>query len=163
MRVRSGSLPNGGVKLGAAVPVQRFKQVLGAVLLTADSDEIDAAVRDVRFDILKVFGIVLGVTILLSLYLAGTIARPVRRLAAAADTVRRGNGEAGTIPDFTRRRDEICDLSEALHDMTESLWQRIEANESFAADVAHEEKPTDVLRSAVETVSRGEIRINNPL
>ena len=149
------SLPNGGVKLGAAVPVQRFKQVLGAVLLTADSDEIDAAVRDVRFDILKVFGIVLGVTILLSLYLAGTIARPVRRLAAAADTVRRGHGEAGTIPDFTRRRDEIGDLSEALHDMTESLWQRIEANESFAADVAHEIKnPLTSLRSAVETVSR---------
>ena len=73
-----------------------------------------------QFNILKVFGIVLGVTILLSLYLAGTITRPVRRLAAAADTVRRGHGEAGTIPDFTHRRDEIGDLSEALRDMTES-------------------------------------------
>ncbi|NBP73500.1 MAG: HAMP domain-containing protein, partial [Alphaproteobacteria bacterium] len=149
------SLPDGGIKLGAAVPVQRFKQVLGAVLLTADSDEIDAAVRDVRFDILKVFGIVLGVTVLLSLYLAGAIARPVRRLAAAADSVRRGHGEADAIPDFTRRRDEIGDLSEALRDMTNALWQRIEANESFAADVAHEIKnPLTSLRSAVETVSR---------
>jgi len=149
------SLPDGGIKLGAAVPVQRFKQVLGAVLLTADSDEIDAAVRDVRFDILRVFGIVLGVTVLLSLYLAGAIARPVRRLAAAADSVRRGHGEADAIPDFTRRRDEIGDLSEALRDMTNALWQRIEANESFAADVAHEIKnPLTSLRSAVETVSR---------
>lgn len=149
------SLPNGGIKLGAAVPVQRFKQVLGAVLLTSDSEEIDAAVRDVRFDILKVFGIVLGVTVLLSFYLAGVIARPVRRLAAAADSVRRGHGEADAIPDFKRRRDEIGDLSEALRDMTESLWQRIEANESFAADVAHEIKnPLTSLRSAVETVSR---------
>tara|TARA_B100000700_G_scaffold293012_1_gene353595 strand:- start:14975 stop:16072 length:1098 start_codon:yes stop_codon:yes gene_type:complete len=149
------SVQNGGVKLGAAVPVQRFKRVLGAVLLTANSEEIDAAVRDFRLDILKVFGIVLGVTVLLSLYLAGAIARPVRRLAAAADTVRRGHGEADTIPDFTRRRDEIGDLSEALRDMTEALWQRIEANESFAADVAHEIKnPLTSLRSAVETVSR---------
>ena len=69
--------------------------------------------------------------------------------------MRRGHGEADAIPDFKRRRDEIGDLSEALRDMTESLWQRIEANESFAADVAHEIKnPLTSLRSAVETVSR---------
>ena len=157
------SLPDGGFKLGAAMPVQpglrRFGRVVGAVLLTADFEEINAKIRERRLDILMLFGIVLGVTILLSLYLAGAIARPVRRLAAAADRVRRGHGEADTIPDFTRRRDEIGDLSEALREMTDSLWQRIEANESFAADVAHEIKnPLSSLRSAVETVSR----INEP-
>jgi two-component system, OmpR family, sensor histidine kinase ChvG len=145
----------GGLLLGAAAPVQRFKQVLGAVLLTANSDDIDAAVRAVRFDILKVFAVVLALTVLLSLYLASAIARPVRRLAAAADRVRHGHGEADEIPDFTRRRDEIGDLSASLRDMTEALWQRIEANESFAADVAHEIKnPLTSLRSAVETVAR---------
>lgn len=149
------STEGGGMRLGAAAPVQRFKQVLGAVLLTANAEEIDAAVRAVRFDILKVFAVALAVTVLLSLYLAGAIARPVRRLAAAADTVRRGHGEADAIPDFTRRRDEIGDLSASLRDMTEALWQRIEANESFAADVAHEIKnPLTSLRSAVETVAR---------
>lgn len=149
------STPGGGTRLGAAAPVQRFKQVLGAVLLTAGAEEIEAAVRAVRFDILKVFAVALAVTVLLSLYLAGAIARPVRRLAAAADSVRRGHGEADAIPDFTRRRDEIGDLSASLRDMTESLWQRIEANESFAADVAHEIKnPLTSLRSAVETVAR---------
>ena len=149
------SIPGGGMRLGAAAPVQRFKQVLGAVLLTVTAEEIDAAVRAVRFDILKVFAVVLALTVLLSLYLAGTIARPVRRLAAAADSVRRGHGEADAIPDFTRRRDEIGDLSASLRDMTEALWQRIEANESFAADVAHEIKnPLTSLRSAVETVAR---------
>lgn len=149
------SQDGGGMLLGATAPVQRFKQVLGAVLLTATSDDIDAAVRAVRFDILKVFAVVLALTVLLSLYLAGAIARPVRRLAAAADRVRHGHGEADEIPDFTRRRDEIGDLSESLRDMTESLWQRIEANESFAADVAHEIKnPLTSLRSAVETVAR---------
>lgn len=149
------STDGGGTRLGAAAPVQRFKQVLGAVLLTASAEEIDAAVRAVRFDILKVFAVALAVTVLLSLYLAGAIARPVRRLAAAADNVRRGHGEADTIPDFTRRRDEIGDLSASLRDMTEALSQRIEANESFAADVAHEIKnPLTSLRSAVETVAR---------
>jgi len=145
----------GGLLLGATAPVQRFKQVLGAVLLTASSDDIDAAVKAVRFDILKVFAIVLALTVLLSLYLASAIARPVRRLAAAADRVRHGHGEADEIPDFTHRRDEIGDLSASLRDMTEALWQRIEANESFAADVAHEIKnPLTSLRSAVETVAR---------
>ncbi|MFT5488080.1 MAG: two-component system sensor histidine kinase ChvG, partial [Alphaproteobacteria bacterium] len=149
------SQEGGGMQLGATAPVQRFKQVLGAVLLTANSDDIDAAVRAVRFDILKVFAVVLGLTVMLSLYLASAIARPVRRLAAAADRVRHGHGEADEIPDFTRRRDEIGDLSASLRDMTEALWQRIEANESFAADVAHEIKnPLTSLRSAVETVAR---------
>ena len=144
----------GGMLFGAIAPVQRFKQVLGAVLLTANSDDIDAAVRAVRFDILKVFAVVLALTVMLSLYLANAIARPVRRLAAAADRVRHGHGEADEIPDFTRRRDEIGDLSASLRDMTEALWQRIEANESFAADVAHEIKnPLTSLRSAVETVA----------
>jgi two-component system, OmpR family, sensor histidine kinase ChvG len=149
------SQDGGGLLLGATAPVQRFKQVLGAVLLTATSDDIDAAVRAVRFDILKVFAVVLALTVLLSLYLASAIARPVRRLAAAADRVRHGHGEADAIPDFTHRRDEIGDLSASLRDMTEALWQRIEANESFAADVAHEIKnPLTSLRSAVETVAR---------
>ncbi|MEK9644818.1 MAG: HAMP domain-containing sensor histidine kinase, partial [Alphaproteobacteria bacterium] len=146
---------DGSLHLGAAAPIQRFKQVLGAILVTADSAEIDAAVRAVRFDILRVFALVLAVTVALSFYLAGTIARPVRRLAAAADNVRGGHGEADAIPDFTRRRDEIGDLSGSLRDMTDALWQRVEANERFAADVAHEIKnPLTSLRSAVETAAR---------
>lgn len=149
------SLPQGALHIGAGAPIQRFKQVLGAVMVTADAEEIDAAVRAVRFDILKVFAVALAVTVLLSFYLAGTIARPVRQLAAAADSVRGGHGEADTIPDFTHRRDEIGDLSGSLRDMTDALWQRVEANESFAADVAHEIKnPLTSLRSAVETAAR---------
>ena len=156
---------NGMEQIGAAAPVQRpskqiFKKVFGAVFLTANLDNIDAAVRAFRFDILKVFAVVLALTVMLSLYLAGAIARPVRRLAAAADRVRHGHGEANEIPDFTRRRDEIGDLSASLRDMTEALWQRIEANESFAADVAHEiANPLASLRSAVETVAR----VNDPV
>jgi two-component system sensor histidine kinase ChvG len=95
------------------------------------------------------------VTVLLSFYLAGTIARPIRKLAAAADHVRRGHGRHHEIPDFSHRGDEIGDLSGALRDMTAALWLRMDAIESFAADVAHEIKnPLTSLRSAVETVAR---------
>ncbi len=94
-------------------------------------------------------------TVLLSLYLAGTIARPIRRLAEAAERVRRGHGRQMAIPDFTRRGDEIGDLSGALREMTEALWRRMDAIEHFAADVAHEIKnPLTSLRSAVETAAR---------
>ncbi len=147
--------PNGNVILHVAVPVQRYRQVMGALLMSSEGGAIDAAVRSVRFDILKVFGVALAITILLSLYLARTIARPIRRLAEIADRVRRGQGRQIDIPDFTRRRDEIGDLSGALRDMTAALWARMDAIERFAADVAHEIKnPLTSLRSAVETVVR---------
>ncbi len=141
--------------LTVAVPVQRYKEVLGAVLLSRSGTVIDEAIRSVRTDILRVFAVALLVTVLLSLYLAGTIARPIRRLAQAADRLRTGHGRHTEIPDFTSRGDEIGELSGVLRDMTAALWTRMDAIERFAADVAHEIKnPLTSLRSAVETVSR---------
>jgi two-component system sensor histidine kinase ChvG len=145
----------GGKTLTVAVPVQRYKHVLGAVLLSVGSGDIEQTVRQVRLDILKVFLIALAANVLLSFYLAGTIARPVRRLAAGADRVRRGSGRQMAIPDFRQRGDEIGDLSGSLREMTSALWQRMDAIERFAADVAHEIKnPLTSLRSAVETAAR---------
>jgi two-component system sensor histidine kinase ChvG len=149
------STAQGQLVLTVAVPVQRLKQVLGAVLLSRSGAEIDRTVRQVRLDILKIFSVALGVTVLLSFYLAGAIARPIRRLAQAAEVVRHGHGRHQAIPDFRARHDEIGDLSGALRDMTAALWARLDAIESFAADVAHEIKnPLTSLRSAVETAAR---------
>jgi len=149
---------NGGLVLSVAIPIQHYKQVLGAVMLSTSSGEIEEAVRTVRLELLRIFGVALLVTVLLSFYLAGTIARPIRRLAAAAERAR-GRGTRVEIPDFTRRGDEIGDLSGSLREMTDALWQRISAIESFAADVAHEIKnPLGSLRSAVETA----VRIEDP-
>ena len=141
--------------LSVAVPVQRYKQVLGAVFLTTGSRVIDEALLEVRIAILKIFASALAVTVLLSMYLASTIARPIRRLAAAAELVRHDHGRKQTIPDFAGRNDEIGELAESLSEMTEALWLRMDAIESFAADVAHEIKnPLTSLRSAVETTAR---------
>lgn len=150
---------DGSLLLTVASPVQRYKQVLGAVQLSRAGTHIDTAVRSVRFDILRMFGIALLVTVLLSLYMASTIARPIRRLARAADRVRYGHGRSPNIPDLSGRGDEIGDLSAALRAMTHALWARLDAIERFAADVAHEIKnPLTSLRSAVETVRR----VNDP-
>jgi two-component system, OmpR family, sensor histidine kinase ChvG len=152
--VRSDPQAGGGLVISVAVPVQRYKQVLGAVMLSSGNGEIEDELRTVRLELLRIFSVALLVTVLLSLYLAGAIARPIRLLAAAAERAR-GRGAHIEIPDFTERRDEIGDLSRSLREMTDALWQRMSAIESFAADVAHEIKnPLSSLRSAVETASR---------
>ncbi len=141
--------------LSAAVPIQRYKQVLGALMLTHDNRAIAASLREVRYDMLTIAVAALGITVLLSLYLAGTITQPVVRLARAADDIRLAKESRPQIPDLGKRGDEIGDLSDALRSMTEALWQRLNAIESFAADVAHELKnPLTSLRSAIEVAAR---------
>ena len=141
--------------LSIAVPVQRYKQVLGALMLTRGSQNIDKSLLEVRIAILEIFVAALAITVLLSIYLSGTIARPIRLLADAAIRVRHDRGRQEYIPDFAGRNDEIGDLAISLSEMTAALHLRIGAIESFAADVAHEIKnPLASLRSAVETIAR---------
>lgn len=145
----------GELIVSVAVPVQRFRAVLGVLLLSTQAGDIDKIVRAERLAIVRVFLVAASVTILLSLLLAGTIANPLHRLADAAQRVRRGVSVREEIPDFSARQDEIGNLSVALRDMTNALYDRIAAIESFAADVSHELKnPLTSLRSAVETLPR---------
>jgi two-component system sensor histidine kinase ChvG len=137
-----------------AVPVQRFRAVLGALVLSTTGGEIDGVLRAERQVVLMTFAFVALVTVLLSTLLASTIALPLRKLAAAAERVRRGINKRVEIPDFSSRGDEIGDLSGAVRDMTNALYNRIAAIEAFAADVSHELKnPLTSLRSAVETLA----------
>ncbi|MEO6608056.1 MAG: stimulus-sensing domain-containing protein [Aestuariivirga sp.] len=137
-----------------SAPVQRFRAVLGALVLSTEGGEIDEVIRAERRTVFLTFGFSALVALLLSALLAGTIARPITRLSAAAERVRRGINKRVEIPDFTARRDEVGKLSGSLRDMTSALYKRIDAIEAFAADVAHELKnPLTSLRSAVETLS----------
>ncbi len=147
--------PDGMLIMSAAVPVQRYKQVLGALVLTRDNRAIAASLREVRYDMMVIAAAALGITVLLSLYLAGTITQPIVRLARAADDVRLARESRPEIPDLGKRGDEIGDLNDALRSMTDALWQRMNTIESFAADVAHELKnPLTSLRSAIEVAAR---------
>lgn len=143
----------GELIVSVAVPVQRSRAVLGVLLLSTQAGDIDNIVHAERLAIMRVFGVATLVNILLSLLLSSTIANPLRRLSAAAIRVRRGAKQREEIPDFSARQDEIGNLSIALRDMTNALYDRIAAIESFAADVSHELKnPLTSLRSAVETL-----------
>ncbi len=143
----------GELIVSVAVPVQRFRAVLGVLLLSTQAGDIDKIVHAERLAIMRVAGVAGLVNIALSLLLSSTIANPLRRLSAAAIRVRRGAKEREEIPDFSVRQDEIGNLSIALRQMTNALYDRIDAIESFAADVSHELKnPLTSLRSAVETL-----------
>ena len=147
----SGSKKN--LVLTAAMPMlDQSRNVIGAVMMVSDGEDINQALGDAWFNILKIFLLTLFITILLSIYLSGVIARPLRKLASAAENVRKGKLKHTEIPDMSDRKDEIGELSIVLRDMTNALWDRMDTIEAFAADVSHEIKnPLTSLKSAVET------------
>ena len=149
------AMPDGTLILSVALPVTRYKQTLGVLMLSKTSDDINDAMYEVRKATLQVAAVTLIFTVLVSIYLGGTIARPIRILSRAAERVRKGQHREHTIPKMTARSDEIGELALALNDMTEALWARMDAIEAFAADVSHEIKnPLTSLKSAVETATR---------
>jgi two-component system, OmpR family, sensor histidine kinase ChvG len=141
--------------VSVGVPIQHMMANRGALLLSTQGGDIDRVITSARLAQLRFFLVLAIVMLVLSLSLANTIAEPVRRLADAAERVRRGIRSRQQIPDFTARSDEIGHLSRALRDMTQALYNRLDAIESFAADVAHELKnPLTSLRSALETLPK---------
>ena len=154
----SGSDVAGNAVLSVAVPVSRDGTVHGVVAVASAAGEIDRLVRAQREQVLRMFVVAILVSIGLSLVLASTIANPLADLARAAENgrspeARRMPPARVRIPDLTERPDEIGRLSGALRGMVAALYDRIDANEQFAADVAHEIKnPLASLRSAVGTM-----------
>ncbi|MGB8602889.1 MAG: stimulus-sensing domain-containing protein, partial [Rhizomicrobium sp.] len=142
--------------LSVAIPVQRFKAVYGVLLVSTEEGDIDDILREERTTLMEFFALALIVMMVASLYLSGVIAEPIRKLAAAADRVRNGNGRE-VLPELPGRKDEIGELAGSLAAMTRALYSRMDAIESFAADVAHELKnPLTSLRSGVEMLARAE-------
>ncbi len=155
-QLRSLAGPDGVTVHTVATPVRQGGLSIGVVAVSSATGEIDRAVRMERERVMQMFLIATLVSIGLSLVLASTIANPISDLAEAAELGGRdGSGHSGRIriPDLTARPDEIGRLSGALRGMVSALYDRIDSNEQFAADVAHEIKnPLASLRSAVGTM-----------
>ena len=149
---------DGATLFNVATPILFGEDAVGVVALTSASGEIDRLVRSERERVLQMFVIATLVSIGLSLVLSSTIANPLSDLAEAAELGRDKNSRKVNpgrirIPDLTGRPDEIGRLSGALRGMVSALYNRIDSNEQFAADVAHEIKnPLASLRSAVGTL-----------
>ena len=143
--------PEGTPYISAAAPVGSGS----VLLLTRNARDIRSIVRAERSTLIIILLVAVSMSVLLSLFLARTIALPLRRLARAAHRVRLGRAREVAVPRLPARRDEIGLLARALHDMTQTLRSRIDATEAFAADVTHELKnPLASLRSAVDSLDR---------
>lgn len=157
-QLNDGIDADGGAVFSVVTPILQGTQAVGAVAVASAAGEIDNLVRGERERVLQMFIIATLVSIGLSLVLASTIANPLSDLAAAAElgrdkNARKVNPGRIRIPDLTARPDEIGRLSGALRGMISALYNRIDGNEQFAADVAHEIKnPLASLRSAVGTL-----------
>lgn len=146
--------PDGTHVINAAAPVGLDGDTL---LITRNPVDITQSVREARTNVLLVVLLFLLVSTLLSFFLAQTIVRPLRELVQAAVRVRQGRDRQVEVPRLPERRDEIGMLARAVSDMTAALRHRIDAVESFAADVAHEIKnPLASLRSATESLGKVE-------
>lgn len=158
MQIETGLRTVGGRAFAATVPIMQGDAAVGVVAVVSPAGEIDALIRSERERVLQMFLVAILVSIGLSLVLASTIANPLSDLAEAAElgrdrNARKMNPGRIRIPDLTARPDEIGRLSAALRGMVAALYNRIEGNEQFAADVAHEIKnPLASLRSAVGTM-----------
>jgi len=148
----------GEIFIAVALPIQAPDGAEGAILISTREGEVDSIIRTAREQILQMFLLATISSIVLSIVLANSIARPLRRLSAAAKSAQDEAGEKlnfarVNIPDLSARPDEIGDLSRSMRNMTDALLERIDQNKSFAADVSHEIKnPLTSLRSAVETL-----------
>ena len=151
---------DGQLLVSVAEPARRGNQPVGIVLLTREAREVDQRLFEIRASVLGIFAVALILTVLLSFYLAQTLASPIMQLAGSAAAMRQGEGRTGSVPlSLLSREDEIGILARDLQRAARDLWARIDTNERFAADVAHElRNPLTSVRSAIETLRR----IDNP-
>lgn len=139
--------------LSVAVPVIFEDQIVGAIMVTGGIENVLKNLTVFRLAVFRLFALIFTVTIFLSYFMVRTIVMPLNRLSTAAVNIRISGGRRLKIPDETKRHDEIGDLSGALIKMTDTLWERLDATERFAADVSHEIKnPLSSMRSALETI-----------
>lgn len=139
--------------LTVAQPVKKGDVVVGAVLLISADGQLDDILAKTRSEKFMLGGLLIIVTVAASFFLAYTIAGPMHKLAQAAESVRKRINDRKDIPDYSHRRDEIGHLSSSLREMTSALYARLDAIESFAADVAHELKnPLTSMHSAMQTL-----------
>lgn len=126
--------------VSVAVPIMRFRQVMGVLLLSTQPGEIDDILEEARNDIWPLALLALAASVITGIYLARTVAGPMTRLSETAENVSRDINLHTKLPEYSDREDEVGQMARAFSAMTKSLYERIEASEKFAADVAHELK-----------------------
>jgi two-component system, OmpR family, sensor histidine kinase ChvG len=146
---------NGERVVSVSVPIQRVRKVVG--VLTLESADVNAVIERERRALYPFIAAAIMVSAVSATMLAWAVARPLRQLATAADRVESGAAQVFEDRGLSNRHDELGELALALSHMTSTLQERIDANERFAADVAHEIKnPLAAIRNAAELLPRAQ-------
>lgn len=123
-----------------AVPIKRLGRVEGVLLLSTQPGDVDEILAQAREAIWPLAALALFAMIVTSLLMARTVGGPMKRLSEAANMVSVDINAHKDLPTYTDRKDEVGQMAKAFRSMTRALFERIEASEKFAADVAHELK-----------------------
>ena len=113
--------------LTVAVPIQKYKRVLGVLLLSMKDEKVNATFSSYQKELIIAVIIALIITSALSLYLSRSITKPILSLASAAERIKNDRSDRSEIPEVSKRNDELGDLSKALIEMTNNLWQRFDS------------------------------------
>lgn len=141
------------LELNTAVPILTGDKIIGVLQLIDLGNDIEKTVKMVNIKVLLFTILISNIFLFLSLYLAYTIANPLRRLSIAAKQASKFKNPPTILPQFLNRYDEIDSLAKAIQRMTQAFYSHLEVMESFAQDVSHELKnPLASINSALETL-----------
>jgi signal transduction histidine kinase len=118
-----------------SVPVTDRGNVIGALRVSAPMGEIDESVRSSWLALALIGLAVVAAGLILAWILAGSIARPVEKLRAAAGRLGRGDLGARVEPEGPR---EIDELGRSFNRMAGELSSNIAAQRDFVANASHQ-------------------------
>jgi two-component system, OmpR family, sensor kinase len=119
----------------AAAPIID-EEVVGAVRLTRRIDEVEAAVRRTTLGLVAVGVAGLAAGVVIAFGLAGSLARPIQRLAGTA--VRLGRGDLQARAGDVAGGREIRDLAASFDEMADRLERTVRAQREFVANASHQ-------------------------
>jgi len=142
------------VTLYRTVPVVVGGWTVGAVVASKSTFTILQDLYAVRLRVMRIFVASVVAAILVSIFFAATVVKPLRQLRVDARTVLdRRNRLRGHFKG-SKRLDEIGELSRALERIMRRLDAHVTFIETFAADVVHELKnPLASIRNAGEMIA----------
>ena len=125
----------------------------GYIVVSESANDILVAVEERKNFILRTVFSVALVIFIFSIFLNKYVLKPIRSLVLYTKAIKEKDVKISKHEKYLLRKDEVGQLSRSLNEMTEDLYKRISAAESFSSDLAHEiRNPLTSLKGAAEVL-----------